>query len=88
MSPTDEKVFETFYNFVYDRVYILDAEIQKEEDADPTESKAIIIELVKQRITFKDYSPELTAKLQHCFTEHDYKILELRFKEAFGNLGN
>lgn len=85
MLPAEEKVFETFFNFVYDRIYLLDAEIEKEEISDPSESKAIIVEILKRRISFKDYSPELTEKLQSCFTEHDHKILELRFKEAFGD---
>ena len=85
-SPEEELVFETIWNFVHDRIYILDKEIGMEEELYKENDPCILIEIIKKRLSFNGYSDELTEKLKSCFTENDEKILAMRFEEAFSYL--
>lgn len=83
ISYEEEIMFETIFNFVFERIALLEAEIDKEEKEDPQKSSCIMIEILRKRISFNGYSDILTEKLKSCFNQRDEQILALRFDEAF-----
>ena len=88
LSYEEEKVFETIFNFVYERIKPLESEIDKEEEMyfSKKNPMCIMIEIIRKRVAFNGYSKELVDKLKGCFTENDSEILALRFDKAFSYL--
>jgi hypothetical protein len=86
MSYDEEKIYKTFYEFVYDKIIVYDAEIEREEQNKASGTIGIIIELQRKRVSFVGYSEDLTSKLQKCFTSEDHNDLSKRLGEAFDYL--
>ncbi|MGH2565660.1 MAG: hypothetical protein ACRDE8_09845 [Ginsengibacter sp.] len=88
LSFEEEKIFETIFNFVFERIKPLENEIDKEEkELDSAENPmCIMIEIIRKRVAFNGYSERLIEKLKQCFNENDSEILALRFDEAFSYL--
>ncbi len=79
-----ETMFRTVYEYIYDKVFHLLPEIDEANEKD--ETACIMPELLKKRIGFHGYSPELEKKLLDCFDEDSTAELAVRFKEAFAYL--
>ena len=79
-----ETMFKTVYEFIYDKVYHLLPQIDEANERD--ETACIMPELLKSRIGFHGYSPELERALINCFDEKSTAELAIRFKEAFAYL--
>ena len=86
LSFEEEKVLETIYNFVFERLMVLQDEVDKEDSQPKPIPSSIIIEIKRQRISFNYYSDELTDKLMSCITPGDQLILNNRLKQAFDYL--
>jgi hypothetical protein len=90
LSFEEEIFFKTIWEFVYDRVHILEAEIDKEESeadaSDPENALCIMIEIIRKRLSFNGYSQQLRDKLMACFNDNDQQILNQRFEQAYGYL--
>jgi hypothetical protein len=85
-SFEEELVLKTIFNFVCDRIILLEKEIDQEEEGRKEGDCCIMIEIIRKRISFNGYSEKLTEKLKNCFTKNDSEILALRFDEAFSYL--
>lgn len=86
MTFEEQKVFETIFNFIYDRILILDNEITQEEAGTKDSDVFIMVEILNKKIVFHGYSESLKERLMGCFNENDEKILQERFAEAFAFL--
>lgn len=75
-QPSEESAFRAIWNFVYDRVFVLLEEIEKEESADKNQ-KVIMIYLMNhpKRIQCTGYSNALTKKINMSFNETDVSLL-------------
>lgn len=89
-KPEEEVALETIWNYVYDRVYPLIEEIEKEEAVEDGISKAIIIYLMNEpkAIQPRGYSDQLCKKINSCFNENDGKLLWLSVENALSGLMN
>jgi|ERR1700743_857414 len=85
-SPEEKIMFNTIHEFVHDRIVFLYDEITKEEEERKKDSPCIMIELIRKRLSFNGYSPELTQKLKGCFNNNDWELLGKRFDDAYGFL--
>ncbi len=77
-KPEEEILFESVFNYIYDRVHhIIDEIDEEEEHEEPGKSKAIIVYLMEKpaKIVPARYSEKLTDRILGCFNENDAKLM-------------
>ena len=74
-SPEEKIIFKEIYNYVYDRVYLLLPEIDKEQDAN--ERTVFMVYLLEKpmKIQPSGFSDRLFDKIMSCFNENDPHLL-------------
>ena len=75
-SPEEEIVFKSVYDFIYDRIYFMDAEIEKEEN-EATDTIGIFVYLMSSPMIVLPvgYSNKLHNRIVGSFNENDVRIL-------------
>jgi hypothetical protein len=86
MTLDEQTLIEAVSKFVEDRLRVLEDEIDAEENSDPNSDCCIIVELLRKRISYFQYSPALTEKMKSCFTEKDGPLLWEKVTQAFNYL--
>ncbi len=78
-SPEQEVLFETVFNYIYDRVHHIIDEIDAEEALGDKEGnpRAIIVYLLKKPYAIQParYSDKLHNRIIGCFNENDARLL-------------
>jgi hypothetical protein len=78
MPSEDHTFYQTYLNFVIDRLLPLKSEIDKEENGTGERFTIIyILEQSKGPLDFINYSKELTQKLRTCFTKETFDQLAM-----------
>ena len=80
----ERKMFEAIHNFIYDKTFHLLEETVAAEAEDCT--ACTMAEILKKRISFNGYSPDLERRLLQCFDESSTDELQKRFTDAFAYL--
>lgn len=75
-TPEEESVFESIYNYIYDRIVFMWDEIEEEERQGESQ-KAILVYLLESpmKIQPRGYSEKLHNRIVDCFNERDAELL-------------
>ena len=90
-TQEQEALFEAVHHYIYDRLYLLIDEIDKEElREDEDKPKAIIVYLLKHPYAIQParYSDELSARIIGSFNEKDAQLLWESVAKALSTFQN
>jgi len=74
-TDLEERMFESIYNYIHDRILILDNEIEKEEISNKDAAILVYLCTDPKAILPKGYSEKLTNRILGCFNENDVSLL-------------
>lgn len=74
-SDIEERIFESVYNYIHDRILILDKEIELEEIQNSEAAILVYLMTEPKAIVPKGYSDKLTNRILGCFNENDTNLL-------------
>lgn len=88
-TPEQDLLFETIWNYAYDRIAFLVDEIESEEAAS-TKPPAIVIHLLQRPYAIQPhgYSDKLHDRICGCFNDRDAELMWKDVEEKIKSLWN